>query len=183
MTPAKDLATGIAYAIDAFALRNVGNKRVGVFQVPFAGVIADDEFFAGGHRQESVLVANLIAAADLICPLLGTLDTTPQFINLQRVHVQVTHKFVVKLLTFLADSFQHVQDCVRVTIHNASGLSDSQPLCEQFYDLNDFGVVNSQPVQRLRFGKCFSATKAAETAHDAILVSEIGEMLGFAVTA
>jgi hypothetical protein len=54
---------------------------------------------------------------------------------------------------------------------------------EQLDDLNDFGVIKAQSIQRLRFGKSFPTTNTAEATHDSILVSEIGEVLGFAVTA
>jgi hypothetical protein len=42
---------------------------------------------------------------------------------------------------------------------------------------------DSQAVQRLRLGKGFPASDTAKTPHDTVLVSEIGEVFGFAVAA
>ena len=48
---------------------------------------------------------------------------------------------------------------------------------DNFVDLLGF---DSQAVQRLRFGKRLAATDTTEAANDAIFVSEIGEVFGFA---
>jgi len=40
---------------------------------------------------------------------------------------KMANQIIVKLLTFLADCFQHVQNRMRVTIHNASGCAHAKP--------------------------------------------------------
>lgn len=50
-------------------------------------------------------------------------------------------------------------------------------LTEQLNDLDGLGVLNPQPVQRLRFAKRLAATRTAEALHNAVFVREMAESL------
>jgi hypothetical protein len=76
----------------------------------------------------------------------------------------------VKLLAFLADSFQHVQNCVRVTFHDSGSCANTKPLCQQLDDLHNLVMVNAQPVQWLLRAECLVTAFAAIALHDAVFV-------------
>jgi hypothetical protein len=163
------------------ALRNISNKVVCVAVIPFSRVVTHDEFLAGCNRQIGVLVAAQFVVWRR-APL-GNPNSAPKLINLQCASLDVANQPVVKAFTFLPDGFQHAQDRVRVAIHKSGNGANAKPLCEQLANLHDLFMVNPQSIQRLRFGKCLPTADAAESTHDSILVSEIGEVLGFTVTA
>jgi hypothetical protein len=89
----------------------------------------------------------------------------------------------VKPFAFLADSFQHVQNCFVLATCQAGSGADANAFDKQFDDLHDLFVFNAQTVQRLRFRKGFAAARALEALHDAIDVLEATEFAAFAATA
>jgi hypothetical protein len=139
-------------------------------------VIAHDEFLVGCHGQVGVLVApqfiNWRGA-----PLANSYPA-PKFVNLQRISLDVPNNAVEERGAFLAHGVENGQHGFVLAICQPSGGANAYTFCEQFDDLRDLFMFRSQPVQRLRFRKGFTASDTAITLDDAVFVFKSAKFLG-----
>ena len=132
---------------DAFG--RIRYKGVRVLIISFAGIVTDDELFAGSDGQIGVLIAAFHVTFG--CPPLADSNPCPQFINLQGAGLDIANQPVMQLLAFLAYGVQDGQHGLMLAAGQSGSGANAHALTEQFDDLNDLFMVNSHSVQRLIF--------------------------------
>ncbi|MGD0252137.1 MAG: hypothetical protein ABSC01_05525 [Verrucomicrobiota bacterium] len=116
-------------------------------------------------------------------PLLFTEHEAVKLVCLDVDRWNVADSGIMETGALLANRFNDAQDGFLFQSGQPAGGSYADALTKQPDNIIDLLGFDSQAVQRLRLGKGFVASQAAEAANDTVLVSEIGEVLGFAGTA
>lgn len=76
----------------------------------------------------------------------------------------------MKLLAFLTNNFQHIQNGFVLAACQPGGGANANTFNQKFDDLNNFFMFGSHPFERLRFAVCFCASHTAIALNDAISV-------------
>jgi hypothetical protein len=116
-------------------------------------------------------------------PFLFAIDIAINFIRLDVCGFDVADSGIVKAGALLTNGCQDVQDRFLVKASQAACGTHANAFAEKPDNAFNLLGFDSQSAERLFFRKCFAATLTAEATHNTILVSEIGEMFGFPVTA
>ena len=97
--------------------------------------------------------------------------------------MHVTDFCVEQTGAFAACHFQNVQHGLLVESGKAGNGTDAQALNQKVNDLTGLFEVHAERVKWLRFAHGFTAPDAAIALHDAVVILETTEFLGFTIAA